>query len=265
MALVATSVRVSELWRYPVKSMRGERLDVAQLGGDGVVGDRQVHVRESSGRVATSRFRPGLLGLAGTLGADGEPLVDGVPWSAPEALARVRAVTEPRAQLVRFDGEDVGQRFDVLPLTVLTESMARAVGYDRRRFRPNLLIADAPDDAELEWAGYGLRVGEALVGVRNRRSRCVMTTFDPDTLEQDPMVLLRVVRSFGGRVALDCWVEEPGKVRVGDPVEVVELPEAAAPASGNGRDAYPWQRRELPRAVSATKPVADRAMPRDSP
>ena len=236
-------MHVSELWRYPVKSMRGEPLDVAEIRADGVAGDRLVHVRESSGRVATSRFRPGLLGLAGTLGVDGEPMVDGVAWSAPESLARVRAVTEPRADLVRFDGEDVGQRFDVLPLTVLTDSMVRAVGYDRRRFRPNVLVAGAPDDAELEWAGYGLRIGEALIGVRNRRSRCVMTTFDPDTLEQDPLVLLRVVRSFNGRVALDCWVAEPGVARVGDAVEVVELPDLAAPPSGNGRDAYPWQRR----------------------
>src|SRR3954466_3543641 len=99
--------------------MRGERLDAAELRGDGVVGDRIVHVRESSGRVATSRYRPGLLGLAGTLGADGEPLVDGVPWSDPRVLERVRSVTEPGAELVRFHGENVGQRFDVLPLTVL--------------------------------------------------------------------------------------------------------------------------------------------------
>ncbi len=242
-------MRVSELWRYPLKSMRGEQLATADIRADGVAGDRLVHVRESSGRVATSRFRPGLLGFSGSLGADGEPVVDGVPWSDPAVLERVRNVTEPGAELVRFDGVDRGQRFDVLPLTVLTESMARAVGYDHRRFRPNVLIAGAPDDAELEWAGFGLRIGEALIGVRNRRSRCVMTTFDPDTLEQDPMVLLRGVRSFNGRVALDCWVAEPGVARVGDPVEVVELPDHAAPPSGNGRDAYPWQRRELPRVV----------------
>jgi hypothetical protein len=221
-------VHVSELWRYPVKSMRGERIDVAEIRTDGVVGDRLVHVRESSGRVATSRYRPGLLGLAGTLGRDGEPLVGGVPWSDPAVLERVRAVTEPGAELVRFEGVDHGQRFDVLPLTVLTESMARAVGYDHRRFRPNVLIADAPVEAELEWAGYGLRVGGALIGVRNQRSRCVMTTFDPDTLEQDPMVLLRVVREFNGRVALDCWIAEPGVIHVGDRVEVVELPAGLA-------------------------------------
>jgi hypothetical protein len=152
-------------------------------------------------------------------------------------------VTEPGAELVRFDGEDLGQRFDVLPLTVLTESMARAIGYDHRRFRPNVLIAGAQEDAEVQWPGYGLRIGEALIGVRNRRSRCVMTTFDPDTLEQDPLVLLHVVRSFDGRVALDCWVAEPGEARVGDPVEVVELPERAAPPEGSGTDGYPWQRK----------------------
>ena len=211
-----------------MKSLRGERVDVADIREDGIVGDRIVYVRESSGRVATSRFRPGLLGLEGTLGDDGEPLVDGVPWSDPAVLERVRAVTEPHAELVRFEGVDHGQRFDVLPLTVLTESMARAVGYDHRRFRPNVLIGGAHGDAELHWSGRALRIGDALIGVRNRRSRCVMTTFDPDTLEQDPMVLLHVVRSFDGRVALDCWVAQPGEVRVGDPVELVELPAGLA-------------------------------------
>ena len=49
----------------------------------------------------------------------------------------------------------------------------------------------------------------------------VMTTFDPDTLEQDPSVLRRVVSSFAGSVALDCWVETPGRIAVGDVVEVV--------------------------------------------
>jgi uncharacterized protein YcbX len=98
--------------------------------------------------------------------------------------------------------------------------MARAVGVDHRRFRPNLLIAGVSELEETEWPGSFLHVGELVIGVRKRRSRCVMTTFDPDTLEQDPSVLLRVVRSFGGTVALDCWVELPGRVAVGDPVTV---------------------------------------------
>src|SRR3954447_8304132 len=121
-------MHVAELWRYPVKSMRGERLKSVHVGTDGLLGDRLVHVREANGRVVTSRYRPRLLGFQGTLGVDGEALVDGEPWRSPEVLARVREATSPGVELVRFSGEDHGQRFDVLPLTVLTDGMARAVG-----------------------------------------------------------------------------------------------------------------------------------------
>jgi uncharacterized protein YcbX len=217
-------VQVAELWRYPVKSMRGERLSSVHVGVDGVEGDRLVHVRQEDGRVITSRFRPGLLGLSATLGADGQPVVDGLPWDAPETLARVRRASSPGADLVYFDGHDHGQRYDVLPLTVLTDGMARAVGVDHRRFRPNLLIGGVDDLAEVEWPGRALRIGELIIGVRNRRGRCVMTTFDPDTVEQDPGVLRRVVQQFDGRVALDCWVDHPGSIEVGDKVELIEWP-----------------------------------------
>jgi uncharacterized protein len=142
-------------------------------------------------------------------------------------------------------GDDHGQRFDVLPLTVLTESMAEAVGFDRRRFRPNIVIAGAEGLAEVDWPGYGLRAGSVLIGVRNRRMRCVMTTLDPDTLEQDIGVFQHIYREFGGEVALDCWVVEPGRIGVGDAVEIVELPVGSEPPIGNGDDSFDWRRRAL--------------------
>jgi uncharacterized protein YcbX len=213
-------MHVQELWRYPVKSMRGEPLDSVHVGPDGVLGDRLVHAREASGRVVTSRFRPQLLGFQGSLGADGEPLVDGEPWRSPRVLERVRAATSPDVELIRFSGEDHGQRYDVLPLTVLTDGMASAVGVDHRRFRPNIVIGGVEGLAEASWPGSFLEIGGLVIGIRKRRSRCVMTTFDPDTLEQDPSVLRRVVWEFGGTVALDCWVESPGEVAVGDAVEL---------------------------------------------
>ncbi|MDX6474953.1 MAG: uncharacterized protein QOH95_464, partial [Gaiellaceae bacterium] len=161
---------VQELWRYPVKSMRGERLDSADVGSDGIGGDRLVHVRESGGRVVTSRYRPGLLGLSATLGPDGEPLVDGEPWTSPGTLAKVRAATTPDVELVRFHGVDHGQRHDVLPLTVLTDGMALAVGVDYRRFRPNILIGGVEALEEAGWPGAYLRIGDVLIGVQKRRS-----------------------------------------------------------------------------------------------
>ena len=178
-------MRVAELWRYPVKSLRGERLQAADVDENGVAGDRLVHVRQQSGRVVTSRSRPRLLGLQGALGDDGEPTIDGLPWTSAAARELVRAAAGASVDLIRYTGGDHGQRYDVLPLTVVTESMVQEVGVDRRRFRPNVVIAGAEGLAEIDWPGYGLRAGGVLIGVRNRRSRCVMTTFDPDTLEQD--------------------------------------------------------------------------------
>ena len=243
-------MRVAELWRYPVKSLRGERLQTAEIAADGVVGDRLVHVRQQSGRVVTSRFRPRLLGLQGSLDEQGEPLIDGLPWSSGPARERVRAAAGPGVELVRFAGTDHGQRYDILPLTVLTTEMADAVGVDRRRFRPNIVITGAAGLAEVEWPGLGLHSGDVLIGVRNRRTRCVMTTFDPDTIEQDPEVLRRIVRTFGGQVALDCWVIEGGRIAEGDAIELVELSPADAPPPGNGADGWEfdaatWRPRSL--------------------
>src|SRR6478735_5338163 len=102
----ATAVRsapnmwVAELWRYPVKSMAGERLEVAELQPDGIGGDRIVQVRDAGGRVVTARTRPRLLGHRATLGADGEPLVDGRPWRGADVDEDVRRAAGDGARLV---------------------------------------------------------------------------------------------------------------------------------------------------------------------
>ena len=91
---------VSELWRYPVKSLRGERLQVAEIDKDGVAGDRLVHVRQQSGRVVTSRFRPRLLGLQAALGegtarsnvSDAVSALSNLGYSSAQASAAVAKV-----------------------------------------------------------------------------------------------------------------------------------------------------------------------------
>jgi uncharacterized protein YcbX len=210
---------VAELWRYPVKSLAGQRIDAADLTPNGIVGDRVVHVRNPDGRVITARTRHRLLGLRGTLGDDGEPLIDGRPWTAPESAAAVRAAAGDGAEPARYDGPE---RFDVLPLLVATDGAIKELGVDHRRLRPNIVVGGVQGLAEREWPGRRLRIGETIIAVHKLRSRCVMTTFDPDTLEQDPAVLRRIVKEFGGRMALDCAVIQGGRIAVGDPVEVLE-------------------------------------------
>ena len=208
-------MRVSELWRYPVKSLRGESLDEASITELGIENDRLVHARRATARVFTARTHPGMLGLQGGLDPEGRPTIDGVPWDDPAALAAIRAVTEPDAELVFYDGAGP-QRFDVLPISLATDGGVAAVGVDHRRFRPNVYLEDVPGLTERTWVGREVRIGEAVVGVRQVRGRCVMTTFDPDTLEQDITVLQKIAWELDGRTALDCYVLQPGTVRVGD-------------------------------------------------
>lgn len=214
-------MHIAELWRYPVKSLRGESLGEADLTETGVAGDRLVHAARSSGRVFTARTHKRMLGLQGGLDANGIPTIEGLPWNDPEALRRVRGATEPDAELVYYDG--VGrQRFDVLPLSVATDGGVEAVGVDRRRFRANIYLDGVEGLAERGWVGRALRLGEAVVGVRQVRGRCVMTTYDPDSLEQDISVLQKIYFELGGRTALDCYVVEPGRVRVGDRAQLLD-------------------------------------------
>jgi uncharacterized protein len=208
---------LSEIWRYPIKSMGGEQLSEATIGEEGVPGDRIVHVEDERGRLVTSRSRPRLLLHRGTLGKDGDPLVDGRPWQTPDVASDVEGAAGPRTRLVRDDGLE---RFDVLPLLVATDGAIASLGYDRRRFRPNLVIAGVPGLAERDWEGRTLRIGDALIGMVSLRQRCIMTTFDPDTAKQDTEVLLKIHRELAGSFALDCEVVKPGALRVGDAVEL---------------------------------------------
>jgi len=212
------NMKIAELWRYPVKTMAGERLSRAVLGPLGIAGDRIVHVEDAAERVVTARTHPRFLGLKGTLDERGEPLVDGEPWDGVAVAAKVAAIAGAGAHLVRYEG---AERFDILPLLVATDGAIAAFGYDGRRLRPNIVIGDVEELTEREWPGACLRVGAALIGIQDLRLRCVMTSFDPDTLVQDKEITRGIYRRFKGKLALDCFVIQGGKIAVGDEVELV--------------------------------------------
>jgi uncharacterized protein YcbX len=204
---------IQELWRYPVKSMAGERVTQIQVGELGFADDRKVLVRAGNGHVLTSRTHHQLLGLKGTLGADGQPQISGHAWDSPEALALVRKAVGADAELLYYDGPE---RFDVLPLLVATDGAISYMGFDSRRLRPNIIVGGVEGLQEREWPGHQLRIGEAVIHAAQLRCRCVMTTYDPDTLKQDMSVLRSIVRKLGGLMALDSAVVSGGLIREGD-------------------------------------------------
>jgi uncharacterized protein YcbX len=209
---------ITAIWRYPVKSMGGERMGATPLTGMGLPGDRVVQVYDRNGRILTARTFPRLLRLHATLGADGEPLVNGLPWRSRE-VARLVEAAVPGARLQRSDGQE---RFDILPLLVCTDGAVSVFGRDVRRLRPNLMIGGVEGLAERGWPGAMLRLPEAEIALADLRGRCVMTTYDPDTAEQDPGVLRDIVRRFQGKLCLNAAVSRPGRVTVGDRVELLE-------------------------------------------
>ena len=204
-------MHVAELWRYPVKSLAGERLESVDVGEDGFPGDRAYRVVDGAGNPVTARTKPGLLALSG---AD------------PEASrARLADAAGPDARLepAASPNGDGAHFFDESPLLVATDGAIATMGFDGRRFRPNIVVAGVPGMEERGWDGRRLRIGPngVEIDLGHLCERCVLTTFDPDTQEQDPDVLRRVKRELDGLFARNSWVVTPGRIAVGDPVELV--------------------------------------------
>jgi len=214
-------VYVAELWRYPVKSMRGEPLQTAEVLKTGIRGDREIVVLSTArNRFLTSRTHHRLLGLKGGIdAATGKAMVNSIPWDDPAAVELAAQAAGEPVQLIHVPGTE---HFDVLPLLVATDGAIESINLDRRRFRPNILIGGVNGLAERDWPGKRIRLGEVEIHAAQMRARCVMTTYDPDTLEQDRSVLFRIVSDYNGTMALDCSVLVPGTINVGDPVTLLD-------------------------------------------
>jgi uncharacterized protein YcbX len=208
---------LAEIWRYPVKSMAGECLDHATVGPLGLEGDRTIVVADRNGRVVTARTHPKLLAHKATIDAAGQPHVDGRLWTDPGVQADVERIVGPGARLIR---DVTAGRFDAEPLLVATDGAIAAFGYDGRRLRSNLVLGGVNGLDERGWPGRGLRIGEVVLALRELCERCVMTTFDPDTLEQDHDVLRRIASQFGSRLAVYAAGIREGVIHRGQTVEL---------------------------------------------
>jgi uncharacterized protein YcbX len=117
--------------------------------------------------------------------------------------------------------------FDTMPLSLLTTQALAGLGRlagsrpAAARFRPNLLV-DAPgrEFPEDAWVGRVLRIGGLRLRVDKRDQRCVIVTIDPVTLRRDPAILRAIARERDAFFGVYGSTVEPGRVAVGDPVEL---------------------------------------------
>ena len=223
--------RIRELWRYPVKSMLGERIEAAPLGANGIPGDRAWAVRdEERGGIRGAKKIPALMRLRARYRE--EPTAERVP--APEIEL---PGAEPRRDLSKLPPElfqfesPPGTYVDAFPLLELSDATLRRLQrlapksrVDVRRFRPNLVVA-TPDGvegfAELDWIGKRVRIGQAEISVAMACPRCVMITHAFEDLPQDTGLMRTVVREADQNVGVYARVERAGRVAVGDAVEVL--------------------------------------------
>jgi len=209
-------MRVAQIWRYSVKSLRGERLERVDVLADGLRGDRSTQVIDHKGARMTGRTAKRLLGLQSGIAPDGGPTIDGRAWESDEALNLIRDAAGPGASLA-----PLGRHFDDRPILITTDGAIDALGVDLRRLRPNIVIEGADGLEETEWVGRRLRLGGVELDVVDQCVRCVMTTIDPDSLEVDPDVLRTINGEFDSRMGVLCEVATAGELCVGDEANLV--------------------------------------------
>ncbi|MGH9868991.1 MAG: MOSC domain-containing protein [Candidatus Polarisedimenticolia bacterium] len=231
---------VEALFRYPVKSMSGERLEVADLGWHGLDGDRRLAFRRVDDRGGfpwlTASKLPELILFAPQGWA---PAVDGnLPTHVrtPEGEELSVFGQELATEVGRRHGSPVQMVhlsrgiFDEASISVITSATVGEIGRltaqppDVRRFRPNILIGSLGSGPfeEDEWVGGVLSFGEtseaAAIAITMRDERCSMVNFDPDSARSAAEVLKAIVRVRDNKAGVYGTVTRRGRLTVGQTV-----------------------------------------------
>lgn len=231
---------VEAIFRYPVKSMAGERLEVAKLGWHGLEGDRRLAFRRIDDRSGmpwlTASKLPDLLLYAPQRRASG---ADG------DLPSHIRT---PEGEEMSTLGEDlakeVGRRygapvqmmhlrhgiFDDASISVIASDTVREIerlsgrSVDVRRFRPNImvrLLRSVPFQED-QWLGGTLSFGKKddapAIAVTMQDERCSMVNLDPDSAKSTPEVMKAIVRVNQNNAGIYGTVTRTGQVAVGETI-----------------------------------------------
>jgi uncharacterized protein YcbX len=231
---------VEAIFRYPVKSMRGELLDAATLGWHGIDGDRRFAFRRLDVRggfpwLTASRL-PDLINFAPLPREDGNGEVLPTHVRTPEGEEMPLLGEALASEVGRRYGGPVEMMqlkhgiFDEASISVIAADTVREIcrlagkSADVRRFRPNILVRTTrvvPFDED-QWLGGVLTFGEAAdapaVNVTLRDVRCAMVNFDPDGGSPASEVLKAVVRANQNNAGIYGTVTRVGRLAVGQTI-----------------------------------------------
>ena len=231
---------VEAIFRYPVKSMGGERLEVARLGWHGIDGDRRLAFRRIDDRSGfpwlTASKLPDLLLFAPHRREDGAqgdlpthvrtPDGDEMPVFGEELASEVGRRHGAPVQMMHYKHGI----FDEASISVIANDTVCEIGrlagrsLDIRRFRPNVvvrLLRSVPFQED-EWLGGVLSFGEGddapAITVTMRDTRCSMVNLDPDSASASPEVLKAIVRTNQNKAGIYGTVTRVGRLAVGQSI-----------------------------------------------
>jgi uncharacterized protein YcbX len=229
--------QVEALFRYPVKSMRGESLDSATLGWHGLEGDRRLAFRRLDERGGFPWLTAGKLPdlVQFTPQRRGDDSGDALPTHVrtPDGEELPMFGDALAAEVGRRHGAPVQMMqmnhgiFDEGSVSVITSDTVREISRlagtsaDVRRFRPNVLVRSSRPRPfeEDEWVGGVLTFGEAddapAVTVTLRDVRCAMLNIDPDGGRPAPEMMKAVVRVNQNHAGVYATVTRSGRLAVG--------------------------------------------------
>jgi uncharacterized protein YcbX len=231
---------IEAIFRYPVKSMRGEPLDAATLGWHGLDGDRRLALRRLDERGGfpwlTATKLPDLVRFTPLRRDDvhGEALPTHVRTPEGEELSlygeALAAEVERRCGVPVETMQLNHGTFDEATLSVIATETVREIcrlagkSADVRRFRPNILVRchRAVPFEEDQWVGGVLAFGEAddapAVTVTMRDIRCAMVNFDPDGASPAYEMLKAVVGANQNTAGIYGTITRIGRLAVGQTV-----------------------------------------------
>jgi MOSC domain-containing protein len=232
--------QVEAIFRYPVKSMSGERLEAAELGWHGFEGDRRLAFRRIDNHSGfpwlTASKLPELLLFAPLRREDGAhgdlpthirtPDGEEMPVFGEDLAAEVGRRYGAPVQMMQLNHGI----FDEASISVIASDTVREIGrlagrsLDVRRFRPNVvvrLLRSVPFQED-EWLGSVLSFGEVddapAITVTMHDVRCSMVNLDPDSASPSPEVLKAVVRVNQNNAGIYGAVTRIGRLAVGQTV-----------------------------------------------
>ena len=232
--------QIEAIFRYPIKSMAGERLETAELGWHGIEGDRRLAFRRMEDRSGfpwlTATKLPELILFAPQGGQDGAQPTPPTHVRTPEGKELPVFGEDLAAEVGLLYGSPVQMMqlrhgiFDDACISVIASQTVREIGClagvdpDIRRFRPNVVVRQADPIAfqEERWLGGVLYFGERreapAIAVTMPDVRCSMVNLDPDSATPNPAVLKAIVRANQNNAGIYGTVTRTGQLSVGQSV-----------------------------------------------